>query len=213
MADREFPPIQIGGCGNDTGVGSIDIAACGPAVRLTLDRLARPGLLHRVDGPVETRPPIGERRTERGELALEVARGHPEDDPALGQRVQRRHPLGRDERVAVAGDEHVAVEPDPARGRRGDGERDQGVEGVVPALGHPARRRERVVGDMAGVEPRGLGGGGHLHHRGRAAELAGPVHGVGGKRDAVPDPGRGFAGHVHHCPPFTDRCCPVTWLA
>ena len=87
---------------------------------LPLDRHPGPLRLHGSNRLVGQLVALGEVNAEGGELRLEIAGADPEDHPPAGERVERRHRLGRGKRVAVGGDVEVGLQPEP-RGR-GSGE-------------------------------------------------------------------------------------------
>ena len=130
------------------------VAGGGEVAALVGDRLARPGQGQDLEGLVEELVALVEVDAEGPELRLQVAGGRAQDHPPARQRVEGGHRLRQQERVAVGDHGDVGEEPQPLGCRRGPGEGDEGVEGVVAAGVQPAVRRHRVLGEGQGVEAR-----------------------------------------------------------
>src|SRR5690606_561356 len=73
---------------------------------------------HRLDQLVEAPTPCGEVDPGRLELLAHPPDAEPRDEPPAGQPVDRREPLGEDERVVVRTDDDPGAEPDALRAAR-----------------------------------------------------------------------------------------------
>jgi len=105
-----------------------------------------------------------ERHAERVELAFDVTGTDADDRAAVREAVERRELLGRDQRMLVAGDEHVGHQ---TRARRVRGEVAERRDRVVPLRRHHfggfARDRD-VMAHRDVKEPRVVGRLRDLHH-------------------------------------------------
>ena len=147
--------------------------------------VAGEGQLHGTDRLVRALVARVEIDAERRELAAQVAGSDAQDHPAAGQHVEAQDGFRGQEGVAVR--QHHDVGLQAQRRRRGGRERQghEGVERVMPATVQPAMRRERVVGHVAGIEARVLGGTRDLGDGRLGHELGGAIDTFGGQGDGV----------------------------
>ena len=95
---------------------------------------------------------------ERPELLVHPADPDAEDQPPAGQLLDRRDPLGGQQRRPVGHDQHADAEADPLGDPGEEGERRERLE-VAPVRALRVLGRERqVIGDPEIVDPGRLGG-------------------------------------------------------
>ncbi len=164
---------------------------------------AGPEVPPELDCLVQIRPTLMESvgRAEVAELLLVPADADAGEDPAVGQRVERRELLGEDDRIPLGDDDHAGPEPQPRVARADPGERLDRVV-VDPIVGrtcavvdeHVVRRPDgfpaQPVGDIRGgldrlaagkvgevrqadpvSHPRIVAGHGHLATRGLLGQV------------------------------------------
>ena len=118
-------------------VAGIEVAA------LIRERFAGPRERQDLECLVEQLVALVEVDTEREELGPVVAGTDPERAPAVGEEVEGRGGLREHERVVVRDDGQVREQAEPLGRGRGDGQRDERIECLVPAVREPVRARER----------------------------------------------------------------------
>ena len=179
IARFEFPPTQIGGCGDCTGRGSIvcpRTSKCRPVSCTPLSVHAR---AHRDERLVEQLVALVEVDAEGAELGLQVAGAHAERQPPAGQHVEAHRRLRGEERVAVRDDAEVGEQPHGGgRAAAANDERDERVERVVAAGGEPLVFGVRVLGDEHAVNPASSAARAHDGDRVGADELVARVDAV-----------------------------------
>ena len=166
-----LPPTQIGGCGWLTGRGRIVTDASPEVPALDRDRVLGPHPPHHLDALVEQLVALVELHAQRAELRAQVAGRDAEDHPTVRERVERRHALRREERVAVRGDVHVGLQPQRRRRRGRERQPDERLERVVTTAFEPLVVGGGMVRHVDGVEARRFGRRGHLPDRRAGDEL------------------------------------------
>ena len=146
-------------------------------------RLTRPRRGDRGDRLVEAVVAVLEVDAEGAELPLEVARADTEVEPPTGEHVEARRRPRREERIAVREHAEVGEHAEARRGRGGEGEPDERVEGLVAAAREPVVVGKGMLGGVHAVEAGRLGRAGDGGDALGAHELRPEVDVVGGQGD------------------------------
>ncbi len=146
-------------------------------------RLPRPRRRDRGDRLVEAVVAVLEVDAESAELPLEVAGADTEVEPPTGEHVEARRRPRREERVAVGKHAEVGEHAQARRGRGGEGEPDERIEGLVAAAGEPVVIGKGMLGGVHTVETGRLGRASDRGDTLGAHELRAEVDVVGGQGD------------------------------
>jgi hypothetical protein len=142
-------------------------------------RLTRPRRRDRGDRFVEAVVAVLEVDAEGPELPFQVARADSEVEPSTGEHVEARGRPRRQERIAVREHAEVGEHAETRRGRGGEGEPDERVEGLVAATREPVVVGKRMLGGVHAVEAGRLGRPGNRSDALGAHELRSEVDVVG----------------------------------
>ena len=136
MAFRLFPDPQRGVRILNRSRPRTDID-CADRRILVVDRFPAPRHAHELDIPVEQLATRLKIHTTCRELFRQVATGQSELHTPFGEEVQCGHRLGEQERVAQREDRRIHEEPQGRGTRRGGGQRDERIDGIMPVTVEP----------------------------------------------------------------------------